>query len=103
MSSEPQLKLPDFFPANIAACTNVSQEFFDCFSLKSEKTSVDDTEAGNRGLLECQKQLKAYENCMTANIPKVVKNDKSFRVRFPISFHLLRYVMLFLGSGRISE
>lgn len=88
MNSE--LKVPDFFPASVAVCNKVSQDFFDCFTQHSEKTETNDTTAGSIGLSKCHQQMKIYEQCMKENMPKVVKSDKKFRVRtiFNLLFRL---------------
>jgi hypothetical protein len=82
------LTLPDYFPASIAACSKVSNEFFDCFSTKSIKSSDTDTEAGQRALNACQKELAAYKKCMTSSASPSVKGEKKFRVSLTLIFFL---------------
>jgi hypothetical protein len=76
-----ELKLPDFFPATVIKCSKVSEEFFNCFTENSKKRSSQDVTSGQEALKTCLKQLKAYEDCMNTNMPKLVKHDKKFRVR----------------------
>ncbi len=73
--------LPDFFPAQIAACAAPSTTFFDCFTENSQKKSLDDVKSGLSAIKICQKELDAYEACMKKNLPNVIKTDKKFRVR----------------------
>ncbi len=78
-------RLPDFFPATSKNCTNVAEPFFTCFTEKSVKNSPTDTEAGQRGLTACAKELKAYSACMEKELNSTNKGEKlKFRVRMSL-------------------
>lgn len=58
--------LPTFFPYAPKECKIQSDEFFNCFSSKSIKSSEIDSEAGVRGQKECILLQQKYEKCMIA-------------------------------------
>ena len=76
-----ELRLPDIFPAQISACQQVSQEFFDCFTNNAQKTGPEDTDCGKNGLLACKGKLNAYKSCMEKH-GATNTQKKNFRVSF---------------------
>lgn len=74
-------RVPDFFPATSKNCVSVADPFFSCFTEKSVKNSPTDTEAGQRGLSACAKELNAYTVCMEKELSSTNKGEKlKFRV-----------------------
>ena len=59
-------KLPPSFPYAPKECKAVADTFFECFTKLSIKENNNDTEAGNRGLSQCLKEMKKYSDCMEA-------------------------------------
>jgi len=66
--------LPACFPKIAKECTHPGEAFMSCFTKAAVKTSLEDSEAGARGLQACTRELAAYEACMkkfeTKQLPK---------------------------------
>lgn len=71
--------LPSYFPATTKSCNTISNTFFDCFSANTKKTEALDTEIGDRALKTCEKEHRAYRECMEAALKGTVQ-DRRFRV-----------------------
>lgn len=59
-------KLQPSFPYAPKECKAVSESFFECFTKSSIKENKNDSEAGNRGISKCIKEMKKYQDCMEA-------------------------------------
>ena len=61
------LLLPNYFPLidKKKQCKTVAKEFFNCFEEKGKQLeNIRDSEAGQKGLNQCVKELEAYKQCM---------------------------------------
>ena len=64
MSDEEITTLPPYFPATPKECRTDAAPFFFCFTETSRQVGSHDTQAGERGILMCQPELKQYMQCM---------------------------------------
>ena len=85
-------KLPQSFPYSPKECKVVTESFFECFTNSSIKENANDSEAGNRGLSKCMKEMKNYQDCMELLEKK--KPPKLMRV-LCFLFMLLIYKLYF--------
>ena len=61
-------KLPGFYPRVSPECKIEATQFFNCINSNSIKVSVDDKNAGIKGLVECKSMKLIYEKCMVEKV-----------------------------------
>jgi hypothetical protein len=66
MQEQEIASLPPFFPLVRSGCEEISTQFFQCLSEKSEPQGS--SIAGERGLIDCKTQGDLYRKCMKASL-----------------------------------
>jgi hypothetical protein len=74
-----ELRLKNHFPRVNKECAVPGERFMDCFSKAATKLNAEDSEAGQRGLKACARELANYDACMAKALPDKVA--KRYRVQ----------------------
>ena len=66
MQEQDTTGLPPFFPLVRSGCEEVSNQFFQCLSEKSEPQG--NTQSGEKALVDCKLQGDSYKKCIKASL-----------------------------------